>query len=218
MRRRAILRNSNGCGQGCTHSTTRNAASIPRQGSRCCGRSTPIHRRVHGPAHAYAAACSEFPFLDAQCAVPRCAPPIGGWDSSYRKCECSVVTCGSPELLTSDVFRRGYVPRGDELLVNPFSTAAVPGSRFKVQYEYAYGLLKRVRDFNTPATIYWVRIPAMPGHHSDRCRSRIPIDAGRGDAVKELSSRRDAFVNGLWTLTTPDSGVPSRASCASSHP
>jgi RHS repeat-associated protein len=45
-----------------------------------------------------------------------------------------------------------------ETVTYPTSTSAVPGSRFKVQYDYSYGLLKRVRDFNTPTTIYWEQI------------------------------------------------------------
>jgi RHS repeat-associated protein len=40
----------------------------------------------------------------------------------------------------------------------PTSTSAVPGSRFKVKYEYAYGMTKRVVDFNSPATVYWEEI------------------------------------------------------------
>lgn len=45
-----------------------------------------------------------------------------------------------------------------ESVTYPQSTTAVPGSRFKVKYEYEYGLPKRVRDFNTPATIYWEQL------------------------------------------------------------
>lgn len=45
-----------------------------------------------------------------------------------------------------------------DTITYPTSTSAVAGSRFKVQYEYASGLLKRARDFNTPATIYWEQI------------------------------------------------------------
>lgn len=45
-----------------------------------------------------------------------------------------------------------------ETLTYPQSTAAVGGSRFKVKYEYDYGILKRVRDFNTPTTVYWEQI------------------------------------------------------------
>ncbi len=40
----------------------------------------------------------------------------------------------------------------------PASTPAVPASRFKASYEYANGVLKRVRDFNTPATVYWEQV------------------------------------------------------------
>lgn len=40
----------------------------------------------------------------------------------------------------------------------PTSTSAVPGSRFKVKYEYAYGMTKRVVDFNSPATVYWEEV------------------------------------------------------------
>jgi len=45
-----------------------------------------------------------------------------------------------------------------ETVTYPTSTSAVPGSRFKVQYDYAVGLLKRVKDFNTPTTVYWEQI------------------------------------------------------------
>lgn len=45
-----------------------------------------------------------------------------------------------------------------ETVTYPTSTAAVPGSRFKVQYDYAYGLLQAVKDFNAPTTIYWQQI------------------------------------------------------------
>ena len=45
-----------------------------------------------------------------------------------------------------------------ETTTYPTSTTAVAGSRFKVKYEYDYGLLKRTRDFNTPATIYWEQV------------------------------------------------------------
>lgn len=40
----------------------------------------------------------------------------------------------------------------------PTSTSAVTGSRFKVQYEYANGLLKRTKDFYSPATVYWEQV------------------------------------------------------------
>ena len=45
-----------------------------------------------------------------------------------------------------------------EAVTYPESTTAVTGSRFKVKYDYEYGLLKRARDFNTPATIYWEQL------------------------------------------------------------
>jgi RHS repeat-associated protein len=45
-----------------------------------------------------------------------------------------------------------------ETVTYPNSTSAVPGSRFKVKYEYENGLLKRTRDFNTPSTIYWEQV------------------------------------------------------------
>jgi RHS repeat-associated protein len=45
-----------------------------------------------------------------------------------------------------------------ESVTYPTSTSAVANSRFKVKYDYEYGLLKRVRDFNTPATVYWERV------------------------------------------------------------
>jgi len=45
-----------------------------------------------------------------------------------------------------------------ETVTYPTSTSAVTGSRFKVQYDYEKGLLKRVKDFNTPATVYWEQI------------------------------------------------------------
>jgi RHS repeat-associated protein len=34
----------------------------------------------------------------------------------------------------------------------------VTGSRFKVKYEYTNGILARVRDFNTPTTVYWEQV------------------------------------------------------------
>ena len=69
-----------------------------------------------------------------------------------------------------------------ETVTYPTSTSAVPGSRFKVQYEYASGLLKRVRDFHTPATTYWEQVAA---------------DAS-GRAIDEQ------FGNGLHTYSTFD--------------
>lgn len=45
-----------------------------------------------------------------------------------------------------------------ETTTYPTSTNAVAGSRFKVKYEYANGLLQRTRDFNSPSTIYWERV------------------------------------------------------------
>lgn len=45
-----------------------------------------------------------------------------------------------------------------ETTTYPTSTSAVTNSRFKIKYEYEYGALKRTRDFNTPATIYWERV------------------------------------------------------------
>ena len=45
-----------------------------------------------------------------------------------------------------------------ESVMYPASTPAVPNSRFRVKYEYEYGLLKRVRDFNAPSTVYWKQV------------------------------------------------------------
>lgn len=45
-----------------------------------------------------------------------------------------------------------------ETVTYPTSTAAVSGSRVKVKYEYEHGVLKRARDFHSPATIYWEQI------------------------------------------------------------
>lgn len=42
-----------------------------------------------------------------------------------------------------------------ETLTYPASTTAVPNSRFKIKYEYQNGQMARVRDFNTPSTVYW---------------------------------------------------------------
>jgi RHS repeat-associated protein len=39
-----------------------------------------------------------------------------------------------------------------DTLTYPTSTA---GYRLKLQYEYAYGMLQRVKDFNAPTTVYW---------------------------------------------------------------
>jgi RHS repeat-associated protein len=69
-----------------------------------------------------------------------------------------------------------------ETVTYPTSTTAVPGSRFKVQYEYAFGLLQRVRDFNSPSVIYW---------------ERMATDAG-GRSIDER------FGNALHTYTTYD--------------
>lgn len=40
-------------------------------------------------------------------------------------------------------------------LTYPTSTSAVQNSQFKLQYDYAYGQLVDVRDFNTPTLLYW---------------------------------------------------------------
>jgi len=47
-----------------------------------------------------------------------------------------------------------------ETLTYPTSTTAVTNSRFKVKYEYEYGLMKRVRDFNTTSIVYWEQVAA----------------------------------------------------------
>lgn len=65
----------------------------------------------------------------------------------------------------------------------PTSTTAVPNSRFKVQYDYAYGLLKAVKDFNSPSTIYWQQIATNAA----------------GQTIDEQ------FGNGLHSYTTYDS-------------
>jgi RHS repeat-associated protein len=69
-----------------------------------------------------------------------------------------------------------------EFVTYPTSTTAVPGSRFKVKHEYANGLLQRVVDANTPATIYW---------------EQIATDAA-GRTIDEQ------FGNGLHTFSTYD--------------
>lgn len=62
----------------------------------------------------------------------------------------------------------------------PTSTSAVPNSRFEVQYDYAYGLLSDVRDFNTPATVYWQQVASDAAGH--------PIDEQYGNALHTYST------------------------------
>jgi len=45
-----------------------------------------------------------------------------------------------------------------DTLTYPTSTGAVAGSRFKVKYEYAHGLLQRVRDFTASGPVFWEKI------------------------------------------------------------
>jgi RHS repeat-associated protein len=70
-----------------------------------------------------------------------------------------------------------------ETITYPTSTSAVPGSRFKVKYEYEYGVAKRVVDFNSPTTVYWEQIATNAA----------------GQPIDEL------YGNGLHTYSTVDS-------------
>jgi RHS repeat-associated protein len=64
---------------------------------------------------------------------------------------------------TSYVVSNSYEPATGLLstVTYPASTTAVPGSRFKVQYEYNYGLLADVKDANS-GTVYWTNLATDP--------------------------------------------------------
>lgn len=90
-----------------------------------------------------------------------------------------------------------------ETTTYPTSTSAVTGSRFKVKYEYEYGLLKRTRDFNTPATIYWEQVA------SNAAGQAVDEQLGNGlhtysayDGITGLLGTRQAGSgNGVQNLT-----------------
>ena len=62
--------------------------------------------------------------------------------------------------------RNYYVNRTYSALTGFVDTLTYPTStssyRLKLQYEYQYGALLRVKDFNAPATVFWQANSAMP--------------------------------------------------------
>jgi RHS repeat-associated protein len=90
-----------------------------------------------------------------------------------------------------------------ETTTYPTSTSAVAGSRFKVQYEYANGLLKRTRDFNAPGTVYWEQVA------TDAAGATIDEQYGNGlhtystyDAITGLlASRTSGATSQVQNLT-----------------
>jgi RHS repeat-associated protein len=102
------------------------------------------------------------------------------YDSLGRPQDVTTVIDG-----TSFVVSNGYHPITGFLdsVTYPSSTAAVPNSRFKVQYDYAYGMASAVKDFNNPNTVYWQQAATNAA----------------GQAVEEV------FGNGLHSYSTYDS-------------
>jgi len=103
-----------------------------------------------------------------------------------------------------------------ETVTYPTSTSAVPGSRFKVKYEYDYGQLKRVRDFNTPTTTYWEQVATNASGQA--------VDE---QFVSEAFEKVQTWFQDLWigdtlhyrgrvTSETQRTGAASRASVVSS--
>ncbi len=75
----------------------------------------------------------------------------------------------------------------------PSSTSAVPGSRFKVKYEYEYGMVKRVRDFNTASTVYWEQVAGnAAGQAVDEVYGNGVHTYSQYDAVTGLLGERTA--------------------------
>jgi RHS repeat-associated protein len=87
----------------------------------------------------------------------------GGYVEHY-----SYDSLGRPQEITTTVDSTNYVITAAynstsgmlDSVTYPTSTSAAPNSRFKVKYEYAHGVVQRVRDFNNAATVYWERIAA----------------------------------------------------------
>jgi RHS repeat-associated protein len=75
----------------------------------------------------------------------------------------------------------------------PTSTSAVPGSRFKVQYDYAYGMLEAVKDFATPTLLYWQAV-------STNAAGQV-TDEQLGNGLHTLSDY-DAITSLLGTRTS----------------
>lgn len=102
-----------------------------------------------------------------------------GYDSLGRVQDITMVADATSFLISSSY---SAVTGLLDTTTYPASTTAVPGSRFKVQYEYAYGMLKRTRDFNAPGTVYWEQVASNAA----------------GQAIDEL------YGNGLHTYSTYD--------------
>ena len=95
-------------------------------------------------------------------------------------------------------------------LTYPTSTASY---RLKLKYEYQYGYLARVKDFNAPATVFWQLNAADMGnriysetlgnglvslHHHDQVNGRlkwIETGLGSGNAIQNLSYGWDKVGN-----------------------
>ena len=84
-----------------------------------------------------------------------------------------------------------------ETVTYPTSTNAVANSRFKVKYEYDYGRLKRVRDANSPAVVYWEQVAANSAGQS--------LDEVYGNGLHTYSDYDD-LTGRLGTRSTGTSG------------
>jgi RHS repeat-associated protein len=85
-----------------------------------------------------------------------------------------------------------------ETLTYPASTAALPSSRFKVQYEYAYGSLKAVKDFNTPGTVYWQAVQTNAANQT--------TESLLGNGLRTYATH-DAVTGLLRSIVTGTNGV-----------
>ena len=124
----------------------------------------------------------------------------GGYSESY-----AYDSIGRPQTITTVVDGTSYPVISTysattgfvNTITYPTSTSGVPGSRFKVQYDYAYGILQRVKNFNTPDTVYWEEVATNAA----------------GQAINEQ------YGNGLHTYSTFDSitGLPTARTTGSSN-
>lgn len=82
-----------------------------------------------------------------------------------------------------------------EQVTYPTSTSAVSGSRFKLKYEYAYGVVQRAKDDNGAGTVYWESVATNAFGQA--------VDEQFGNGLHTISSYDD--VSGLLTGRTTGS-------------
>jgi RHS repeat-associated protein len=96
-----------------------------------------------------------------------------GYDALSRLAKRAIVADATYE------YAYGYNTLGQlDSLTYPASTS---GYRLKLGYEYAYGQLTRIRDFNAPATTFW-KLEAMDA-------AGRPLDETRGSALRVITGR-----------------------------